>query len=116
MPPNGGKLQAGSKSRILTSDEIYQAVYGVPGLTGDEYAAAYLGRASDKNGQFAYEDYGSDGLETYLGLRSVADLDENGSISKKELVATLEAAGLTQAQKAYYFDLLKSGDTKNPYQ
>lgn len=110
--------RTGSASAALTGNETYAAVYGVPGLTSEQHAAAYLARAtSDKKAQLAYDGYGADGLEAYLGLRSVADLDGNGSISKKELTAVLDASALAEEQKAYYFDLLKSGEaTKNPYQ
>lgn len=110
--------RTGSTSAALTGNETYAAVYGVPGLTSEQHAAAYLARAtSDKKAQLAYDGYGADGLEAYLGLRSVADLDGNGSISKKELTAVLDASALAEEQKAYYFDLLKPGEaTKNPYQ
>lgn len=106
----------GNENANLNYAELYDSVYGVPGLGADEYAQAYLAHAvNDKAGRLAYHEQGADGLETYLQVRTVADVDDNGSISKAELVATLDAAELTEAQKAYYFGIILP-KAKNPYQ
>lgn len=108
--------ETGNAAAALTNNETYAAVYGVPGLGADERAHAYLNHATnDKQARLTYHEQGADGLEAYLRVRSAADLNDNGSISKAELMATMEAAGLTDAQKAYYFEVFLP-KAKNPYQ
>ena len=101
------------------------------GLSGDDFAKAYLAayykktkdgiypdKGSsyvDKAGANIYQQYGADALQSWVNYRAtIEDANGNGKVDKDEAVARLNEMSLTnELRRAYLTNTNKSW--KNPY-
>ena len=101
------------------------------GLSGDDFAMAYLaayykkdknGKYPEKGGSYAdkagaeiYQSYGADALRDWVNYRAtIPDTNGNGKVDKDEAVARLNEMSLTnELRRAYLTNTNKSW--KNPY-
>lgn len=101
------------------------------GLSGDDFARAYLaayykkdkngkypekgGTYADKAGAEIYQSYGADALRDWVNYRAtIEDANGNGKVDKDEAVARLNEMSLTdELRRAYLTNTNKSW--KNPY-
>lgn len=62
-----------------------------------------------------YETGGIPYLKQYSTYKTKADKDGNGRLKKEEVASYLNASGLSQEEKRYWFSVLYTGTAKNPY-
>lgn len=103
------------------------------GLSGDDFARAYLaayykkdkdgkypekgGTYADKAGAEIYQSYGADALRDWVNYRAtIPDTNGNGKTDKDEAVARLKEMDLTnEMRRAYLAKTNKQWDKKNPF-
>lgn len=103
------------------------------GLSGDDFARAYLaayykkdkngkypekgGTYADKAGAEIYQSYGADALRDWVNYRAtIPDTNGNGKADKDEAVARLKEMDLTnEMRRAYLAKTNKQWDKKNPF-
>ncbi len=103
------------------------------GLSGDDFARAYLaayykkdkngkypekgGTYADKAGAEIYQSYGADALRDWVNYRTtIPDTNGNGKADKDEAVARLKEMDLTnEMRRAYLAKTNKQWDKKNPF-
>ena len=103
------------------------------GLSGDDFARAYLaayykkdknGKYPEKGGSYAdkagaeiYQSYGADALQDWVNYRAtIPDTNGNGKVDKDEAVARLKEMDLTnEMRRAYLAKTNKQWDKKNPF-
>ena len=103
------------------------------GLSGDDFARAYLaayykkdkngkypekgGTHADKAGAEIYQSYGADALRDWVNYRAtIPDTNGNGKADKAEAVARLKEMDLTnEMRRAYLAKTNKQWDKKNPF-
>lgn len=103
------------------------------GLSGDDFARAYLaayykkdknGKYPEKGGSYAdkagaeiYQSYGADALQDWVNYRAtIPDTNGNGKADKDEAVARLKEMDLTnEMRRAYLAKTNKQWDKKNPF-
>lgn len=103
------------------------------GLSGDDFARAYLaayykkdkngkypekgGTYADKAGAEIYQSYGADALRDWVNYRAtIPDTNGNGKTDKGEAVARLKEMDLTnEMRRAYLAKTNKQWDKKNPF-
>lgn len=103
------------------------------GLSGDDFARAYLaayykkdknGKYPEKGGSYAdkagaeiYQSYGADALQDWVNYRAtIPDTNGNGKVDKDEAVARLNEMDLTnEMRRAYLAKTNKQWDKKNPF-
>lgn len=103
------------------------------GLSGDDFARAYLaayykkdkngkypekgGTYADKAGAEIYQSYGADALRDWVNYRAtIPDTNGNGKADKAEAVARLKEMDLTnEMQRAYLAKTNKQWGKKNPF-
>lgn len=103
------------------------------GLSGDDFARAYLAAyyKKDKNGKYPekgsgyadkagaeiYQSYGADALRDWVNYRAtIPDTNGNGKADKDEAVARLKEMDLTnEMRRAYLAKTNKQWDKKNPF-
>ncbi len=103
------------------------------GLSGDDFARAYLaayykkdkngkypekgGTHADKAGAEIYQSYGADALRDWVNYRAtIPDTNGNGKADKDEAVARLKEMDLTnEMRRAYLAKTNKQWDKKNPF-
>ena len=81
-------------------------------LTVKTIANNYGLSMNDKT-QRLYESGGAEQIAQYSNIREGMDTNGNGSITKEEAMRRLDALGLSQADKRYWFPLFSNA--KNPY-
>jgi hypothetical protein len=101
------------------------------GLSGDDFARAYLaayykkdkngkypekgGTYADKAGAEIYQSYGADALRDWVNYRAtIPDTNGNGKVDKSEAVARLNEMDLTNELRRAYFTKTNK-QWKNPY-
>lgn len=103
------------------------------GLSGDDFARAYLaayykkdkdgkypekgGTYADKAGAEIYQSYGADALRDWVNYRAtIPDTNGNGKVDKDEAVARLKEMDLTnEMRRAYLAKTNKQWGKKNPF-
>lgn len=103
------------------------------GLSGDDFARAYLaayykkdknGKYPEKGGSYAdkagaeiYQSYGADALQDWVNYRAtIPDTNGNGKVDKDEAMARLKEMDLTnEMRRAYLAKTNKQWDKKNPF-
>ena len=103
------------------------------GLSGDDFARAYLaayykkdkngkypekgGTYADKAGAEIYQSYGADALRDWVNYRAtIPDTNGNGKVDKGEAVARLKEMNLTnEMRRAYLAKTNKQWGKKNPF-
>lgn len=103
------------------------------GLSGDDFAMAYLaayykkdkngkypekgGTYADKAGAEIYQSYGADALRDWVNYRAtIPDTNGNGKVDKGEAVARLKEMNLTnEMRRAYLAKTNKQWGKKNPF-
>lgn len=103
------------------------------GLSGDDFARAYLaayykkdkdgkypekgGTYADKAGAEIYQSYGADALRDWVNYRAtIPDTNGNGKVDKGEAVARLKEMDLTnEMRRAYLAKTNKQWGKKNPF-
>lgn len=103
------------------------------GLSGDDFARAYLaayykkdknGKYPEKGGSYAdkagaeiYQSYGANALQDWVNYRAtIPDTNGNGKADKDEAVARLKEMDLTnEMRRAYLAKTNKQWDKKNPF-
>lgn len=103
------------------------------GLSGDDFARAYLaayykkdkngkypekgGTHADKAGAEIYQSYGADALRDWVNYRAtIPDTNGNGKVDKDEAVAHLKEMDLTnEMRRAYLAKTNKQWGKKNPF-
>lgn len=103
------------------------------GLSGDDFARAYLaayykkdkngkypekgGTYADKAGAEIYQSYGADALRDWVNYRAtIPDTNGNGKVDKAEAVARLKEMDLTnEMRRAYLAKTNKQWGKKNPF-
>lgn len=103
------------------------------GLSGDDFARAYLaayykkdkngkypekgGTYADKAGAEIYQSYGADALQGWVNYRAtIPDTNGNGKVDKDEAVARLKEMDLTnEMRRAYLEKTSKQWGKKNPF-
>lgn len=103
------------------------------GLSGDDFARAYLaayykkdkngkypekgGTYADKAGAEIYQSYGADALRDWVNYRAtIPDTNGNGKVDKDEAVARLKEMDLTnEMRRAYLAKTNKQWGEKNPF-
>lgn len=103
------------------------------GLSGDDFARAYLaayykkdknGKYPEKGGSYAdkagaeiYQSYGAQALQDWVNYRAtIPDTNGNGKADKDEAVARLKEMDLTnEMRRAYLAKTNKQWDKKNPF-
>ena len=103
------------------------------GLSGDDFARAYLaayykkdkngkypekgGTYADKAGAEIYQSYGADALRDWVNYRAtIPDTNGNGKVDKDEAVAHLKEMDLTnEMRRAYLAKTNKQWGKKNPF-
>lgn len=102
----------------FTSDNVLPVLQQTN--TNPEIAGAVMyalnGNSNSHKLNDVYKNLGNQGVWDYYNYKQYADFDGNGSLKKDEIVDYLNSRNMSDDERRYWFEILKSNaKTKNPY-
>ena len=105
-----------SGSKSVDNELLYKAVSKAN--ISDEDKGYYIMNIVPKSDKLnkIYADNGYESVYRYFLYKYSSDYDGNGSLKKDEITTFLNQQDMTNEERNYWFDIMKTGNTKNPYQ